>query len=375
MKFAHISDLHIGKIMSKKSLEDDQRYILNEIVKICIDEGVDGILIAGDIFDDGTSISNEATRILDDFLTDLSEKSITVFMISGNHDSMDKVNYLSRLLKSKQMYISGTFSGKADRIPFTKDGQTVDVYLLPFIRPGHVKRAYPDADIENYEDAIECVLANSELSDHKRILVAHQMVFSGSRIPELSDSESSHIGGLEAVSASIFSDFDYVALGHIHSPMNMGSDKIRYCGAPLKYAVSKKERDKSVTIVDVGETVSWYTVPLKPLRDVRFVTGTLEEIIARGKEDPDKDDYIGALIEGNAINPMPRIREVYPNALFLDSVKPGQSQGAMHIETTLEDLDAMKEFEKFFKGKTGEDLTDSQRKLIRDLFDAIGVVL
>ncbi len=375
MKFAHISDLHIGKSMNKKSLEEDQRYILSQIIDICADNAVDGILIAGDIFDDGTNISNESTRILDDFITDLSHKEIAVFMISGNHDSQDKIHYMSRMLRERQVYISGAFSGKADRIPFTKDGQTVDVYLLPFIKPGQVRKAYPDAKIETYEEAVSCVLANSEYSDNKKIVVAHQMVFSGTSMPELSDSEFSHIGGLEAVSASVFREFDYVALGHIHSAMNMGSEKVRYCGAPLKYALSKKERDKSVTILEVGDTVSWYTVPLRPLRDVRFVTGTLDDIIARGKDDPNKEDFIGAIVEGTAINPMAQIREVYPNVLSVDFVRPGQIESGGTVDVDLDDLDVMEQFEKFFHSKTGEDLTDSQRKLIRELFEENGVVL
>ena len=375
MKFAHISDLHIGKSMNKKSLEEDQRHILEEIVDICVEEEVDGILIAGDVYDDGTNISNESTNILDDFIIDLSEKGIAVFMISGNHDSQDKLSYLSRLIRKQGVYVSGKFTGKADRIAFTKDGQTVDIYLLPFVKPGQVRKAYPDAKIETYEDAVACVLANTDLSDNKRILVAHQMVYSGTTMPELSESEFSHIGGVEAVSASVFKGFDYVALGHIHSAMNMGSEKVRYCGAPLKYALSQKEKDKSITILEVNDTVSWYTVALKPLRDVRFVTGTLEDIIARGKEDPDNEDFIGAIIEGPAINPMPQIREVYPNVLSVNFVKPGSTGSGCPIDVDLDDLDAMEEFEKFFRRKTGEDMTDSQKRLIKDLFEAHGVVL
>ena len=375
MRFAHTSDLHIGKSMNKRSLEADQRHIFGQIIEICVKEKVDGILIAGDIFDDGTNISNESTRILDDFITDMSQKGIAVFMISGNHDSQDKIQYMSRMLKSQQVYISGSFSGKADRIAFSKNGQTVDVYLLPFIKPGLVRKAYPDENIETYEDAVECVLSHSEPSDNKKILVAHQMVFSRGVLPELSDSEFAHIGGLEAISASVFKGFDYVALGHIHSEMNMGSEKVRYCGAPLKYALSRKERDKSITILDVDSTISWYTVPLKPLRNVRFVTGTLDEIISRGKDDPDNEDFIGAILEGNAFNAMPMIREVYPNVLSVDFAKLGQTGASDPIEVDLENLDAMNEFEKFFRRKTGEDLTDSQKKLIQELFDANGVVL
>ena len=375
MKFAHVSDLHIGKSMNKRSLEEDQKHILKQIVDICVGEDVDGILIAGDIFDDGTNITNESTSILDEFLFDISEKGVAVFMISGNHDSQDKIGYLSRIIRKQNVYVSGNFSGKADRISFTKNGETVDVYLLPFIKPGIVRRAYPSVKIDTYEDAVACVLANSDRSSNKKILVAHQMVRSGTILPDLSDSECYRIGGVEAVNASVFDGFDYVALGHIHSAMNMGSEKVRYCGAPLKYALSRREKDKSVTIIEVNDTVSWYTVPLKPLRDVRFVTGTVEDIIARGKEDPDREDYIGAVIEGAAISPISQIREVYPNVLTVDFADPGQTGPGGPIDVHLDNLDAMEEFEKFFRRKTGEDMTESQKKIIEGLFDANGVVL
>ncbi len=375
MKFAHISDLHIGRRMKEKSLEEDQKHILKEIIRIAAEEGVDGVLIAGDVFDDGTNISNESTRMLGDFLTELSKKGIAIFMISGNHDSMEKVNYLSEILRSNQIYISGTFSGKADRYQFTKNGQTVDVYLLPFIKPQHVRSLYPDEKIESYEDAISCVIRHSEPSPNKKIMVSHQMVSSGTTIPEMSDSEYSHIGGVEIVSASVYEGFDYVALGHIHSPMNIGSEKVRYCGAPLKYAMSKRERDKFVTILEVNDSVSWYTVPLKPLRDVRFVRGTLEEIIARGKEDPDKGDFIAAEIIGTANNALSQLREVYPNVLSLDFIGTDQLDIPEDIVAKMDDLDAKEEFSKFFRNKTGQELTDSQRKIIEDLFEANGVVL
>jgi exonuclease SbcD len=201
------------------------------------------------------------------------------------------------------------------------------------------------------------------------------MVIGGGSLPELSDSEFCHIGGVEAVNVSVFRGFDYVALGHIHSPMNMGSEKVRYCGAPLKYALSKRERDKSVTILDVGSTVSWYTVPLHPLRDVRFVTGTLEEIVARGKEDPDKEDYIKAFVTGNPPDALARIREVYPNALAIEFDSPEHAGIVDPVETDLNELNAMEEFEKFFRRKYNEDLTESQRKLLQELFEANGVVL
>lgn len=375
MRFAHISDLHLGKRLKERSLEEDQRHILKEIVRICTEEKVDGVLIAGDVFDDGNTFTNEASAMLDDFLTELSERGLPVFMISGNHDSMDKLNFGSRMFRKSGLYISSVFSGKADRYPLTKDGQTVDIYLLPFIKPIHVKRAYPDERIETYEDAIRCVLEHSDRSDNKKIIVSHQTVLGGGAMPEMSDSERAFIGGSESINSSVYRDFDYVALGHIHSPMNMGSETIRYCGAPLKYALSRKEKDKSVTIVDIGEDVKVSTVPLKPLHDVRILKGPLDKLIEEGKNDPNSDDYIGVLLEGFEMNPMEKLREVYPNVLAMEYVKTGEQSGSLIEDMDLEKLDADEEFEKYFKSKTGEEMTESQKKLIHDLFEANGVVL
>ena len=375
MKFAHISDLHLGKKLKEASLEEDQRHILKEIVRISDEEKVDGILIAGDIFDDGNTFTNEASVILDNFLTDLMEKGIAVFMISGNHDSMDKLNFGSRIMRKSGLYISGTFSGKADKFSLSKNDQTVDVYLLPFIKPIHVKRAYPEEKIDSYEDAIRCVLVHSEPSENKKIIVSHQTVFSGSMFPELSDSERMFIGGSESINSSVYDGFDYVALGHIHSPMNMGSDTVRYCGAPLKYALSRKERDKSVTIVDIEDDVKVTAIPLKPLRDVRVLRGPIDKLIEEGKKDPNREDYIGVLLEGQAMNPMERLREVFPNVLAMSYVHTGDTSASLIEDVDLDKLDADEEFEKYFESKTKEKMTGSQKKLIHDLFEANGVVL
>ena len=375
MRFAHISDLHLGKILKETSLEEDQRHILKEIVRISEEQKVDGILIAGDIFDNGNTVTNEASVMLDDFLTELMEKGIAVFMISGNHDSMDKLNFGSRIMRKSGLYISGAFSGRADKYSLTKNGQTVDVYLLPFIKPIHVKRAYPDEKIESYEDAIRCVIAHSEPSDNRKIIVSHQTVFSGAILPELSDSERAFIGGSESVSSSVYDGFDYVALGHIHSAMNMGSDRVRYCGAPLKYALSRKERDKSVTIVDIGDEVKVSVIPLKPLRDVRILKGPIDRLLEEGRNDPNREDYIGVLLEGTATNPMDRLREVFPNVLAMEYVSSGEGSASLIGDVDLNELDADEEFAKYYESKTGEKMTDSQKKLIHDLFADNSVVL
>ena len=375
MRFVHISDLHLGKRLKEKSLEEDQRYILNQILDIIDQQHPDGVLIAGDVFDDGNNTTVESIRMLDDFLTELSKKDMSTYMISGNHDSMDRLNFGSRIFNENHIFISGTFSGKANRFTLSRNGEDVDVYLLPFVKPAHVRRYYPDERIESYDDAIACVLRHSGITgDNKKVLVTHQFIVSGTDTPMLSDSERSFVGGTEAISAAQFGMFDYVALGHIHSPQYIGKETVRYCGSPLKYSLSEKDNEKSVTIIDIDDEVRITTVPLRPLRDLRFIKGPLDAIISAAKDDPARDDFIYVQLDRMEMNAMARLREVYPNVMSLDFVRNTDTD--LSEETIdVEHLDALTEFSKFFSNKTGEELTESQRKLVKELLETNGVVL
>ncbi len=370
MRFMHISDLHIGKKLKEASLEEDQRFILNQIVDIARERMPDGILIAGDVYDTTTPTA-DAVTMLDSFLTDLTSLGIPVFMISGNHDSPERLGFGSAMFERNELYISGVYSGGLDVHPVSKDGQVVDVCLLPFIKPAVARRAHPEDRIENYNDAVRSAIAHTDLPEgRKRILVTHQFVVNGGDSPMTSESESVFVGGTESVDVSLFDQFDYVALGHIHKPQYVGRETVRYCGTPLKYSLSEKDDEKSVTFVDVGDTVSITTVPLEPKRDVRLIRGPLDGIVEAGKKDDRRDDFVYVELERDEIDALPRLREVYPNVMSV-SVVGRRTEWESSPEGDLSDwtLDPVKAFADFFMKKNGKELTESQLRIVKDCFD------
>ena len=230
MRFLHLSDLHLGKRVCEFSMLDDQRYILEQILSLLDSRPVDAVLLAGDLYDKPVPPA-EAVRLLDWFLTELSRRELPVFAISGNHDSADRVAFGSALLAESRVYVSPVFSGPPEPITLTDAHGPVDLYLLPFLKPAMVRHVWPDVPIESYNDALACVLDHCSPDPARRsVLVAHQFVTGADR----SDSEETWVGGLDNVSAEVFKDFDYVALGHIHSPQNVGSEHIRYCGTTFE---------------------------------------------------------------------------------------------------------------------------------------------
>ena len=230
MRFLHLSDLHLGKRVCEFSMLDDQRYILEQILSLLDKTPVDGVLLAGDLYDKPVPPA-EAVRLLDWFLTQLAERQLPVFAISGNHDSADRIAFGSALLQSSRVYVSPVFSGAPVPIPLTDEYGTLDVYLLPFLKPAMVRHVWPDEPVESYNDALACVLRHCPPDPaHRSVLVAHQFVAGAA----CCESEEVSVGGVDSVDASLFDAFDYVALGHLHSPQRVGRDTVRYCGTPLK---------------------------------------------------------------------------------------------------------------------------------------------
>ena len=278
MRFLHLSDLHLGKRVCEFSMLDDQRYILEQILSLLDSHPVDAVLLAGDLYDKPVPPA-EAVRLLDWFLTELSRRELPVFAISGNHDSADRVAFGSALLAESRVYVSPVFSGPPEPITLTDAHGPVDLYLLPFLKPAMVRHVWPDAPIESYNDALACVLDHCSPDPARRsVLVAHQFVTGADR----SDSEETWVGGLDNVSAEVFKDFDYVALGHIHRAQRIGKGQCYYSGTPLKYSVSEASHEKSFQIVELGEKGQEPVVrkkQLKPLRELCVLRGTLQEVL------------------------------------------------------------------------------------------------
>ncbi len=324
MKFLHLGDLHLGKTLSDFDLIEDQRYILDQILCIAEKETVDGVLIAGDVFDKSVP-SEAATKLLDYFLIKLAQKQIKVFMVSGNHDSDDRLNYGSTLFASNHIFITAVFDGTLHKQSFVDGDTEIDIYMLPFVKASQVRHYFPDENIESYDDAVRTIIRNTAINKNKKnIMVAHQFLSGKGEDPAFAGSESVgtlSVGMVEKIGYDCFDDFDYVALGHIHSPQKVGREEIRYAGSPLKYSLSEANNGKSIPLITVSEKerVKIELIPLKPLRDVRHIKGTLKELLDKKNVKEPADFIYATLTDEDIINDaMGIFQQVYPNTVRID---------------------------------------------------------
>lgn len=311
MRFLHTADLHLGKALNDVSLIEDQREILGQIEQIALDNKVDAVLIAGDIYQSAAP-SAEAMALFDGFVCRLQESGVRVFAISGNHDSHLRVSYLSSIAEKSGVYFSRVFDGTVQTIEMTDEYGKIDVHLMPFLKPSMVRPKYPDEEISNYEDAVAAVLRHSRLDKERRnVLVAHQFISGG----ETSDSEEQTVGGVDRVDAALFEGYDYVALGHLHAPQQAGRAAMRYSGSPLKYSFSEEKHHKSVVIADMREkgAVDVELVPLVPVHDVRQITGLGAGLLTH----PRTEDYVWITVNDEEVSPDLRrmLLNVFPNMM------------------------------------------------------------
>lgn len=316
MKFLHLSDLHLGKRVHNFSMIEDQKYILDQIAEIADEEKITGVIVAGDIYDKPVP-SAEAVALFDDFLVKLSKKNLAVFVISGNHDSPERIAFGEKLMQKSNVFLSPVYDGKIEPVTMEDEYGRLNVFLLPFIKPVHVRHFFEDKDIEDYTEALRVVVSDMNIDHNERnILVCHQFVTGATR----SESEEISVGGLDNVDASVFEPFDYVALGHIHGPQNIGTEKIRYCGTPLKYSFSETNHKKSVTIVEIKEKGELFVTEryLKPLRDMIKIKGHFEEITDKafyGNVDTESYVQITLLDELDIPNAFGKLAGIYPNLM------------------------------------------------------------
>ena len=374
MRFAHISDLHIGKRLHEVSLLDDQAYILEEIRRILRDGKPDAALIAGDIYDKSAP-SAEAVRLFDDFLSGLASDGQMVFVISGNHDSAARVAYGGRIMERSGVHLSApAYEGGVRPVTLTDGHGPVDIYLLPFIKPVHVSLAFPDEKIESYTDALRVAVERMAVNPKRRsVLVAHQFVTGAVR----SDSEEVSVGGLDNVDAAVFAPFSYVALGHIHRPQNIGSPRVRYSGTPLKYSFSEAGDGKSVTMAELdgkGE-VSLRTVPLTPKRDLRELKGTYEELMKKENyEGTATEDYLHIVLtdEEDVPDAMRKLKTVYPNVLRLDYDNVRTRSGAVvEAAPETEEKSPLALAEEFYALQNGRPMSGAQTEYLRRMIGTV----
>jgi exonuclease SbcD len=380
MKFLHISDLHIGKKFRETDFTEDQIYILNEIIRIVDDIKPDGIFIAGDVYDRSVPTAN-AVNLFDDFLTRLELRSIRTFIISGNHDSPERLNFGKEIMGKNGIYIAGAFKGKPDRITLEDEFGSIYIYLLPFVKPSVVSYYLKDADTSTYEKAVKAVIDAAQIDVTQRnILIAHQFVTNQGVEPEQSDSELLSVGGLDNIDVSVFEPFDYVALGHIHGPQKIGRETVRYCGTPLKYSFSECNHKKSVTCIEIGNKgdIKLTYLPLHPKRDMRIIKDNINNLLSDEKyTGMNCEDYIQAIItdEEDVYDPMGRLRTVYPNILILERenartrINEDSRTSATGDVANRTPLDL---FEEFFKNQNNVELNDRQRKIVMEILTELG---
>ena len=408
MKFLHISDLHIGKRINEFSMLEDQKYILDKIITIAEREQAEGVLLAGDIYDK-TVPSAEAVQVFDRFLTGLAKRKIKVFAVSGNHDSPERIAFGAELMKGKGVYLSPVYDGRVAKVALEDTYGKLYVHLLPFVKPATVRHgleaqqtlqqersngvesslqrersngaepslqrersngAEPSKLPESYNEAVRAVVERMEVdADQRNILVAHQFVTGASRC----ESEETAVGGLDNVDADLFDAFDYVALGHIHSPQHVGRDTLRYCGTPLKYSFSEAEQEKSVTVVELREKgeVELRQIPLTPLRDMRRIRGTYMEVMDRNfYQGTNREDYVQITLtdEEDVPDGLQRLRKVYPNLMRLvyDNARTRQSREVGAAEE-LERKSELELFSDFYVLQNNQTMSAKQTELVRQL--------
>ena len=362
MKLLHLSDLHIGKRLHEKSFLKDQEYILDQILEICKQEQPDAVLIAGDVYDKSIP-SGEAVTLFDDFLFSLSQLGKDVFIISGNHDSPERLSFGGRLMERAKIHFSPVYNGNVKPVLLSDEFGSVAIYSLPFIKPTNVRQYYDEEAIESYTDAVRVAIEKMNVDPSQRnVIVTHQFVTGAATC----ESEELSVGGTDQVDARVFDDFDYVALGHIHGPQWVERETIRYCGTPLKYSFSEATHKKSVTIVEMSEKgkVSTRTTPLMPLHDLTEIRGTFAELTdpLHYKKEALQNSYVRVILtdEGDIMDAAGRLRQCYPLFLCMtyDNTRTHATGSVMGSAT--EKTDPFEIFCEFFKQQNGADLNEEQ---------------
>lgn len=380
MKVLHVSDLHIGKRVNGISMLDDQCYILRQILDIAEKRQVSVLLIAGDVYDKA-SPSAEAVTVFDALLTDAVAAGLRVLAIPGNHDSAERIAYAQGLLEKQGVCLPPVYAGEVERVELEDEHGPVEFWLLPFLKPGDVRRFFPDEEIgDDYSAALRAVLGACAIDQGKRnIVLSHQLVTAYGTAPDRADDEIK-LGGMDNVDVSVYDAFDYVALGHVHRPQRVGRDTVRYSGSPLKYSFSEARYGKSVALIelgekkpsdDVGECVSFELIPLVPLHDVREVRGTLADVLAMGTAHDASQDYLHITLsdEHPQLDAMAKIHEVFPNAMMLDydNVTVLIDRPQTQLTADPDSMDTLDLFSVFYESQVGNPLDDEQRNFAHKL--------
>lgn len=377
MKLFHLSDLHLGKRVYAFSMLPDQRYVLEQVCALAEKHQPDGILLSGDLYDKPIP-PVEAVQLLDEFLTKMQQMGIAVYAISGNHDSAGRVDFGSRILQQQNLHICGAFDGKLYHVSKEDAFGEIHFYLLPFLKPATVSAFREGGESLTYAEAVKWALETMDIDTTKRnVLLAHQFV-TWKGTAEESDSETKTLGGVDEMDASLFFDFDYVALGHLHSPQRIGRDTIRYGGSPLKYSFSELRQKKGVTLVEIQEkgNITTEFLPLEPLHPLREIKGTLADLLEAAEEAGGSEDYVRAILtdEGAVYDPVGRLRVYYPNLMTLEMAQRGERQEDFSLQLDQEQLSGPALFAGFFEKQNDREMSEAQKALVEKIWQDLGGV-
>lgn len=372
MKFMHLADLHLGKTVNGHSMIEDQKFALNNIINLLKEENIKTLVIAGDVYQNSVP-SFDAINVFDEFITECKKNKITILLISGNHDSSDRLAFASDILGDSKIYISKPYNGEIEKISLDDEYGVVNFFLFPYVKPQDVKKYFKDIDANSYSDAVKGVIDSIEIDeDERNIIISHQYILNADR----SESEEIYAGEAEAVSSLLYDKFDYTALGHIHKKQHFLNGKVRYPGALLKYASSESGYDKTITIVDLKEKDNLEITErrIEYLRDMRIIRGMFEEIVKNSKEDTHKDDYIHIelLDEGDIFEGLSRLRNIYPNILTFRYINNRIGENNLELIKSYENAkNPLELFEEFYYQRLGVELPEEKRELMKESIDRI----
>lgn len=373
MRFLHISDLHIGKRLHEFSLAEEQRYMLERVLDIVDERRPNAVLISGDVYDKSIP-STDAVGIFDDFLVALCDRGVETFVIAGNHDSAERLSFGSRIMASSGIHICGSYNGQTVPITVTDGDEECDIYMLPFVRPASVRRFF-ECEIESYTDAIAAVIGRMNVDPKRRnILLAHQMVVGA----ECSGSEDISVGGVDGVSASVFADFDYVALGHIHRAQRCGSERVRYCGSPMKYSLSEASDTKAAVLLTLSGSGELTTeqIPIPPLHDMHRLCGSYDELMSREFYEGTsyREDYVGITLtdEDDVTDAMARLRTVYHRLLTINYDNARTRGGSTVADgATSRSASPIELFAEFYELRNGKALSADAEEHMKESIDKV----
>ena len=380
MKLLHLADLHIGKRVYEYSMLEEQRNVLLQAFQMAKEHAVDAVLIAGDVYDKNIP-TIEGVKLFDTFLTALKTKKIPTFIISGNHDSAERLSFGRRLFENAEIYLSGTYEEEILKKTLADEFGEVDIYLLPFLKPQQIEVAEGEEKPQNYTEALRLVLSRLKINKNNRnVLLAHQFVGGGSAEPERTDSETKSVGGVDMVDYRVFDEFDYVALGHLHGAQHVGRDTVRYAGSPVKYSFSEARQEKSATLITLGTKEAGSTditiekLPFIPVHDMREIKGTLKQLTSQDVlNDSNPDDYMHITLtdEEEIYDVFGRLRAVYPNLMHLDfDNSRTRAEGAVAVAgEAVKEKTTMELFREFFEKQTGGQLSPMQEQIMTDIIE------